>query len=64
MTQQTSYQEEISLAQVKSNNSYQNAYLYSVDEYWLVESRNVIIRLTGKSNSTEEAFLVNAHYGK
>jgi hypothetical protein len=35
-----------------------------LDEYWLVESRNVIIRLVGKSNNTEESFLVNAHYGK
>ncbi|CAO3650232.1 unnamed protein product [Mucor fragilis] len=35
---------------------------FSTDEYWLVESRNVIIRLTGKSNNTSESFLVNAHY--
>jgi hypothetical protein len=35
-----------------------------VDEYWLVESRNVIIRLVGRSNNTNESFLINAHYGK
>lgn len=30
----------------------------------MVESRNVIIRLVGKSNNTGESFMVNAHYGK
>ncbi|KAI7902512.1 uncharacterized protein BX663DRAFT_486809 [Cokeromyces recurvatus] len=32
------------------------------DEYWLVESRNVIIRLIGKTNNLNESFLINAHY--
>ncbi|KAI7888595.1 uncharacterized protein EV154DRAFT_604675 [Mucor mucedo] len=35
---------------------------FSTEEYWLVESRNVIIRLVGRSNNTDEAFMVNAHY--
>ncbi|KAL7334748.1 hypothetical protein PS15p_200331 [Mucor circinelloides] len=35
---------------------------FSTDEFWMVESRNVVVRLTGKSNNTNESFLVNAHY--
>ncbi|KAI8369733.1 hypothetical protein BD560DRAFT_435134 [Blakeslea trispora] len=35
---------------------------FSTEEYWLVESRNVIIRLVGTSNVKNESFLVNAHY--
>ncbi|KAI8975297.1 hypothetical protein BDF20DRAFT_836713 [Mycotypha africana] len=35
---------------------------FTSDEYWLVESRNIIIRLTGASNTTEESYLINAHY--
>ncbi|KAI9473614.1 MAG: hypothetical protein EXX96DRAFT_621254 [Benjaminiella poitrasii] len=35
---------------------------FANDEYWLVESRNVIIRLVGKSNNMSESFLINAHY--
>lgn len=37
---------------------------YILDEYWMVESRNVIIRLVGKTNNKNESFMVNAHYGK
>lgn len=36
---------------------------FFLEEYWVVESRNVIVRLVGKSNNTEESFMVNAHYG-
>ncbi|CAO3628802.1 unnamed protein product [Mucor hiemalis] len=35
---------------------------FSTEEYWMVESRNVIIRLVGKSNNKSESFMVNAHY--
>ncbi|KAI8350607.1 hypothetical protein EDC96DRAFT_567382 [Choanephora cucurbitarum] len=35
---------------------------FSTEEYWLVESRNVIIRLVGTSNVKNESFLINAHY--
>lgn len=37
---------------------------FLIEEYWMVESRNVIIRLVGKSNNTNESFMVNAHYGR
>ncbi|KAI9267586.1 hypothetical protein EDC94DRAFT_601309 [Helicostylum pulchrum] len=35
---------------------------FSTDEYWMVESRNVIIRLVGTTNNKNESFMVNAHY--
>ncbi|KAI8877788.1 hypothetical protein K501DRAFT_288222 [Backusella circina FSU 941] len=35
---------------------------FSQEEYWVVESRNVMIRLTGKSGNKYESFMINAHY--
>ncbi|KAI8077690.1 uncharacterized protein BX664DRAFT_270385 [Halteromyces radiatus] len=35
---------------------------YSEDEYWYVESRNVMIRLHGQQGSVDNALMINAHY--
>ncbi|KAI8987084.1 hypothetical protein BDB01DRAFT_849233 [Pilobolus umbonatus] len=35
---------------------------FNPNEYWYVESRNIMIRIVGESNDTDESFLVNAHY--
>ncbi|KAG0168600.1 hypothetical protein DFQ28_000616 [Apophysomyces sp. BC1034] len=35
---------------------------FASDEYWMVESRNVMLRIVGSTNRTDEALLVNAHY--
>ncbi|KAI7862925.1 hypothetical protein BDF14DRAFT_1734961 [Spinellus fusiger] len=35
---------------------------FAKNEYWSVESRNVLLRLVGQNNNTEQALLVNAHY--
>ncbi|KAI8053141.1 uncharacterized protein B0P05DRAFT_307690 [Gilbertella persicaria] len=35
---------------------------FNTGKYWLVESRNVMIRLVGQSNNKNKSFLVNAHY--
>ncbi|KAI8394077.1 uncharacterized protein BYT42DRAFT_553259 [Radiomyces spectabilis] len=34
----------------------------SQDEYWYVESSNIMVRLHGRTGNTSEALLVNAHY--
>lgn len=59
------YPRETNLALVRSTEStHLHLLTLGLDEFWMVESRNVIVRLTGKSNNTNESFLVNAHYGK
>ncbi|KAL0085964.1 hypothetical protein J3Q64DRAFT_1739498 [Phycomyces blakesleeanus] len=35
---------------------------FGPNEYWSVESRNVMLRIVGQSNNTDEALLINAHY--
>ncbi|KAF7727558.1 hypothetical protein EC973_007432 [Apophysomyces ossiformis] len=35
---------------------------FASNEYWMVESRNVMLRIIGQTNKTDEALLINAHY--
>ncbi|KAL0076472.1 hypothetical protein F4703DRAFT_1743329 [Phycomyces blakesleeanus] len=38
-----------------------NSYFVAKDEHWFVASRNILVRIQGKSN-TDDAILINAHY--
>ncbi|KAI9010931.1 hypothetical protein CLU79DRAFT_806099 [Phycomyces nitens] len=35
---------------------------FGSNEYWSVESRNVMVRIVGQSKNIDEALLINAHY--
>lgn len=66
MTRPIWYPREINLPQVNRKNKREREIpwlIFKKDEYWYVESRNVLVRITGKSNNNSESFLINAHYG-